>query len=74
MLFYDRKRFKRLSKDLYILPELLPKREIDKFLSIWSDKYGYSPPTKVILKSNVNTKEFLFTDVNNLFNKRRRKL
>jgi hypothetical protein len=38
MKIFDGHRFKRLMKDLYVLPEILPKREIDKFQFIWKDK------------------------------------
>ncbi len=57
------KDFKRLSKWLYILPDLLPKREIDKFQNIWVEAYGYSIPTEVIAKSDINLKELMKMDI-----------
>jgi len=58
---FNRKNFKKLNKELYILPELLPEREIKKFVNIWVDKYNFNVPTNAILKSEFKIDEFLNT-------------
>ncbi len=59
----DSQRIKRLKRDLFILPELLNTREIDKFLDIWVDKWNYSPSTKIVLKLHVNPRELLLHEL-----------
>ena len=68
---FNRKNFKKLNKELYILPELLPEREIKKFVNIWVDKYNFNVPTNAILKSEFKIDEFLNTKLP--LKKRRRK-
>ena len=45
--------FKKLNRLLYRLPEILPKREIDKYQNIWVDVYNYEIPTRVLAKSKL---------------------
>ena len=60
---YSRKNFKKLNRELYILPELLPDREIKKYINIWVDKYNFDVPTNAILKSDFKFNEFLNTKI-----------
>ena len=68
---FNRKNFKKLNRELYILPELLPEREIKKFINIWVDKYNFNVPTNAILKSDFKVDEFLNTKLS--FKQRKKK-
>ena len=61
---FNRKNFKKLNRELYILPELLPDREIKKYVNVWVDKYNFNVPTNAIMKSDFKFNEFLNMDIN----------
>ena len=71
-IFFNRKDFRKLNKQLYILPELLPDREIKKYINIWVDAYNIDVPTNAIMKSNFNVKEFLNIEIPTKKKKRRK--
>jgi len=69
----NRKDFRKLSRWLYQLPELIPEREMQKYENIWVEKYGHNFSIIALAKSNVNMKELLSLDIRTVLRRKRRK-
>jgi len=68
----NRKDFRKLSRWLYQLPELIPEREIQKFENIWVEKYSHRFSTTALAKSDVDIKEILKLDIRDVMRRRRK--